>query len=115
MPGILDSQNAFPSDERRSMGAYDSFAFALLVLVLVLIFKYYCSYTAEVIILLSILWGGTILILLPFAIELGDSNQGRPKQKKCQGLPLADLGNRPPTHSQHRLVLASTGNYYGRV
>ena len=59
--------NAFlPSESRAMAGAYAGFAVALLVAVLLLIFQDGCAYTAEMIILLNILWGGTYLVLMPF-------------------------------------------------
>jgi hypothetical protein len=59
--------NAFLPDERRSMaGAYAGFAVALLVALLLLIFQSDCAFTAEMIVLLTTLWGGSYIVLLPF-------------------------------------------------
>jgi hypothetical protein len=59
--------NAFlPGDRRSMVSAYAGFAIALLVAVLFLIFQHDCTYTAEMIILLNILWGGSLLVLTPY-------------------------------------------------
>lgn len=47
-------------------GAYAGFAVALFVALLLLVFQNDCAFTAEIIVLLIILWGGTHLILFPF-------------------------------------------------
>ena len=75
--------NAFLPGERRSMaGAYAGFALALLVAVLLLIFQDGCVYTAEMIILLNILWGGTYLVLLPHITRTSNDEQEDQEEKK---------------------------------
>lgn len=56
----------FESECRGMAGAYVCFALALLIALLILVFQSNCTFTAEIIVLMYILWGGTYLVALPF-------------------------------------------------
>ena len=59
--------NAFlPKDRRFMAGAYACLTVAFFVAMLVLMFQNNCSYTAEVIVLLNLLWGGSQTVLMPY-------------------------------------------------
>ena len=64
--GSLIANSFLPGDRRAMAGAYASFGVALLVAVLLLIFQNDCAFTAEMIVLLTILFGGLYVVLLPF-------------------------------------------------
>jgi hypothetical protein len=73
--------NAFLPSERRAMGgAYAAFTAALLIATLVLVFQHACAFSVEIIILLTILWGGSFLVLVPLYTD--------PSQRKIRGLDL---------------------------
>ena len=70
--------NAFLPTERRSMaGAYAAFTAALLVAVYLLVFQVECTFTAELIVVLDVLWGGSFLVLLPYFVSEPLSQQLR--------------------------------------
>jgi hypothetical protein len=51
--------NAFLPGERRSMaGAYAASSIALFIALLLLIFKHECAFTAEIIVMLNVIWAG---------------------------------------------------------
>lgn len=59
--------------ERASLaGAYLIFSLALAVAVLLLAFRRECAFTAEIIVILNIFWGGTLLVMVPFVQLLAD-------------------------------------------
>jgi hypothetical protein len=59
--------------ERASMaGSYLTFSLALAVAILLLAFQHNCTFTAEIIIVLNIFWGGTLLVMVPFVQLLAD-------------------------------------------
>jgi hypothetical protein len=59
--------NAFLPDQRRSMaGAYAAFSIALFIALLLLIFKHECAFTAEIIIMLNVIWGRIYLVTLSY-------------------------------------------------
>jgi hypothetical protein len=61
--------NVFLPEERRFMAAaYTSFALALYIALCLLIFQPGCVFTAEIIIVLTILWAGAYIVLIPFAV-----------------------------------------------
>lgn len=65
--------NPLLKGERASMaGAYLTFSLALAIAVLLLAFQHDCAFTAEIIILLNIFWGGTLLVMVPFVRLLAD-------------------------------------------
>lgn len=65
--------NPLLKSERASMaGAYLTFSLALAVAVLLLAFQHDCTFTAEIIIVLNIFWGGTLLVMVPFVQLLAD-------------------------------------------
>jgi hypothetical protein len=65
--------NPLLKSERDSMaGAYLTFSLALAVAVLLLAFQHECAFTAEIIIVLNIFWGGTLLVMVPFVQLLAD-------------------------------------------
>lgn len=65
--------NSLLKSERATMaGAYLTFSLALAVAVLLLAFQHDCAFTAEIIIILNIFWGGTVLVMVPFVRLLAD-------------------------------------------
>lgn len=65
--------NTLLKSERASMaGAYLTFSLALAIAVLLLAFQHECAFTAEIIIVLNIFWGGTALVMVPFVRLLAD-------------------------------------------
>jgi hypothetical protein len=65
--------NPLLKSERSNMaGAYLTFSLALAVAMLLLAFQHSCVFTAEVIIVLNIFWGGTLLVMVPFVHLLAD-------------------------------------------
>lgn len=65
--------NPLLKSERASMaGSYLTFSLALAVAVLLLAFQHACAFTAEIIIVLNIFWGGTLLVMVPFVQLLAD-------------------------------------------
>lgn len=67
--GSLIANVALPGERRSMAGAYAAFSIALLVALLLLIFRRECAFTAEIIILIDILYGGALLVLMPFLAE----------------------------------------------
>ncbi len=60
--------NPLLKSERANMaGAYLTFSLALAIAVLLLAFQHNCAFTAEIIVVLNIFWGGTLLVMVPFA------------------------------------------------
>jgi hypothetical protein len=65
--------NPLLKSERSTMaGAYLTFSLALAVAVLLLVFQRECTFTAEIIIVLNIFWGGTLVVMVPFVQLLAD-------------------------------------------
>jgi hypothetical protein len=65
--------NPLLRSERVSMaGSYITFSLALAVAVLLLAFQHDCTFTAEIIIVLNIFWGGILLVMVPFVQLLAD-------------------------------------------
>lgn len=65
--------NPLPKDERATMaGAYLTFSLALAIAILILAFQHQCAFTAEIIVVLNIFWGGTLLVMVPFVRLLAD-------------------------------------------
>ena len=65
--------NPLLKHERASMaGAYLTFSLAFAIAVLLLTFQRECAFTAEVIVVLDIFWGGTLLVMVPFVRLLVD-------------------------------------------
>ena len=59
--------------ERATMaGSYLTFALALAIAVLLLAFQHDCAFTSEIIIVLTIFWGGILLVMVPFVQLLAD-------------------------------------------
>ncbi|KAF7507039.1 hypothetical protein GJ744_010967 [Endocarpon pusillum] len=59
--------------ERATMaGSYLTFSLALAIAVLLLAFQHDCAFTSEIIIVLTIFWGGTLLVMVPFVQLLAD-------------------------------------------
>ena len=74
--------NPLLKSERSNMaGAYLTFSLALAIAILLLAFQRDCAFTAEVVIVLNIFWGGTALVMVPFVRLLADT--------KTTGLGLA--------------------------
>lgn len=66
--------NPLLKSERSNMaGAYLTFSLALAIAILLLTFQRDCAFTAEVIIVLNIFWGGTFLVMVPFVRLLADT------------------------------------------
>lgn len=65
--------NPFLKNERATMaGGYLTFSLAFAIAMLLLTFQRECAFTAEVIVVLTIFWGGTILVMVPFVRLLVD-------------------------------------------
>jgi hypothetical protein len=70
--------NAFLPGERRNIaGAYAASSIALFVALLLLVFRNECAFTAEIIVMLNIIWGGTYQVMLP--------HMGKGREKKLSG------------------------------
>ncbi len=69
--GSLIANAALPGERRSMAGAYAAFSVALLVALLMLIFQRECAFTAEIIIIINILYGGAFMVLLPYLTASG--------------------------------------------
>lgn len=70
--GSLVANAALRNERDRMAGAYLTFSLALAVAVMLLVFQRECTFTAEIIIVLNIFWGGTLLVMVPFVRLLAD-------------------------------------------
>jgi hypothetical protein len=74
--------NPLLKSERASLaGSFLTFSLALPTAILILTFRRECTFTAEIMVVLNIFWGGTLLVMVPFVRFLADS--------KTTGLGLA--------------------------
>ncbi len=65
--------NPLLKSERASMAAsYLTFSVALAIAVLLLAFQHDCAFTSEIVIVLTIFWGGILLVMVPFVQLLAD-------------------------------------------
>lgn len=65
--------NPLLKSERMSMAeGYLTFSLAVAVAVLLQVFQPECTLTAEIIVVLNIFWGGTLLVMVPFVRLLAD-------------------------------------------
>jgi hypothetical protein len=71
-----------PSDARIMTGTYLGSSFAFIIAMLLLIFQEDCAFTAEMIVLLDILWGGYLAVFLPIASYMASLAS----EKKALGL-----------------------------
>lgn len=87
----LIANSFLPGDRRPIAGAFVGFALAFLVAMLLLVFQDNCTYTAEMIILFNIEWGGLQSVLMPYLRAYGEEDFDRFHWEHIHGLDFIGL------------------------